>query len=159
MSYFLLCKRNIFRHFRGVVEVLAITAVNGNCSEADAQRNILRWGLIILRCLLTKKLPKVLMIYHLRTLDAAGCPDIPVYRWWLTTLLPITYNFLGMVHRRKRRTSDWCFMILFQNKLFTGVQKRHSLLLMTTKSSTTDRMGSTMSSSQTRRIQAESKVK
>jgi len=43
-------------HKRGVVEVLAITAVNGNCSEADAQRNILR------------------------TLDAAGCPDIPVYR-------------------------------------------------------------------------------
>ena len=110
---------------------------------------------------LTKKLPKVLMIYHLRTLDAAGCPDIPVYRWWLTvtTPLPTTYNFLGMVHRRKRRTSDWCFMILFQNKLFSGVQKRHSLLLMITKSSTTDRMGSTMSSSQTRLIRAESKVK
>ena len=29
---------------RGAVEVLAITAVNGNCSEADAERNILRWA-------------------------------------------------------------------------------------------------------------------
>ena len=28
---------------RGVVEVLAVTAVNGNCSEPDAERNILRW--------------------------------------------------------------------------------------------------------------------
>jgi len=43
-------------HKRGAVEVLAITAVNGNCSEPDALRNILR------------------------TLDVAGCPDIPVHR-------------------------------------------------------------------------------
>ena len=132
-------------------------------SVATAQRLMRReisWGeLIILRCLLTNKLPKVLMIYHHRTLDAAGCPDIPVYRWWPTTILLITYNFLRMVHRRRWRTGDWCSMILVQNKLFSGVQKRHSLLLMITKSSTTDRMGSTMSSSQTRLTRTESKVK
>ena len=43
-------------HKRKAIEVLAITAVNGNTTEPDAERNILR------------------------TLDAAGCGDIPVYR-------------------------------------------------------------------------------
>jgi len=43
-------------HKRKAVEVIAITAVNGNTTEPDAERNILR------------------------TLDAAGCGDIPVYR-------------------------------------------------------------------------------
>lgn len=43
-------------HKRGAVEVVAITAVAGNCPEPDAVRNILR------------------------TLDAAGCPNIPVHR-------------------------------------------------------------------------------
>ena len=43
-------------HKRKAIEVLAITAVNGNTTEPDAERNILR------------------------TLDAAGCRDIPVYR-------------------------------------------------------------------------------
>merc|ERR1711892_772791 len=42
-------------HKRGEIEVLAISAVVGNCSSADAERNILR------------------------TLDAAQCPEIPVY--------------------------------------------------------------------------------
>ena len=43
-------------HKREAVEVLALTAVAGNCSERDVERNILR------------------------TLDAAGCFNIPVYR-------------------------------------------------------------------------------
>jgi len=43
-------------HKRKAVEVIAITAVGGNTTEPDAERNILR------------------------TLDAAGCSDIPVYR-------------------------------------------------------------------------------
>jgi len=42
-------------HKRKAVEVIAITAVCGNTTEPDAKRNILR------------------------TLDAAGCPDVPVY--------------------------------------------------------------------------------
>jgi len=42
-------------HKRGEIEVLAISAVVGNCSSAHAERNILR------------------------TLDAAQCPEIPVY--------------------------------------------------------------------------------
>merc|ERR1711892_581052 len=42
-------------HKRGDIEVLAISAVAGNCSSAYAERNILR------------------------TLDAAQCPEIPVY--------------------------------------------------------------------------------
>ena len=43
-------------HKRKAVEVIAVTAVSGNTTEPDAERSILR------------------------TLDAAGCGDIPVYK-------------------------------------------------------------------------------
>jgi len=60
-------------HKRGVVEVLAITAVAGNCPLPDVLRNILR------------------------TLDAAGCPDIPVYRGAAEALV-VPYTDTGHYH-------------------------------------------------------------
>jgi len=60
-------------HKRGAVEVLAITAVSGNCPLPDVLRNILR------------------------TLDAAGCPDIPVYRGAAEPLV-VPYTDTGHYH-------------------------------------------------------------
>jgi len=57
-------------HKRKAVEVLAITAVSGNTTEPDAERNILR------------------------TLDAAGCGDIPVHRG-ATEALVVPYPHEG----------------------------------------------------------------